>query len=91
VIRAGVLTVARAVLLAGAAALAFFAGGYFTEAQTWAGLAVWLLVAVAAVLGPGALPRRREVWLAIGGLVLFGAWTLLSITWAQIAGESFMD
>ena len=88
-IRAGVLTVARAVLLAGAAALAFFAGGYFTEAQTWAGLAVWLLVAVALVLEPGSLPRSRTVWVAIGGLVLFGAWSLLSITWAPIAGDAY--
>jgi hypothetical protein len=89
VIRAGVLTVARAVLLAGAAALAFFAGGYFTEAQTWAGLAVWLLVAVALVLEPGSLPRSRTVWVAIGGLVLFGAWSLVSITWAPIAGDAY--
>jgi hypothetical protein len=89
VIRAGVLTVARLVLLAGPTALAFFTGGYFPEAQVWAGLAVWLLVAVAAALGGGALPRGREVWLALGGLVLFGAWTLLSITWAPIAGNAY--
>jgi hypothetical protein len=89
VIRAGVLTVARAVLLGGATVLAFLAGGYFTEAQAWAGLAVWLLVAIAVIVAPGALPRAREVWLAIGGLVLFGAWSLLSVTWAPIAGDAY--
>jgi hypothetical protein len=89
VIRAGVLTVARAVLLGGATVLAFFAGGYFTEAQAWAGLAVWLMVAVAVILDPGALPRNRVAWLAIGGLVLFGAWSLLSTTWAPIAGNAY--
>jgi hypothetical protein len=89
VIRAGVLTVARAVLLGGATVLAFFAGGYFPEAQTWTGLAVWLMVAVAVVLVPGALPRGREVWMALSGLFLLGAWSLLSITWAPISGDAY--
>ena len=63
-IRAGVLTVARGVLLAGPTALAFFTGGYFPEAQAWAGLLAWVLVAVALVVVP--LPPRlgRPFWLA---------------------------
>jgi hypothetical protein len=87
--RGGLLLAARGVLLAGATVLAFFAGGYFPEAQAWAGLIAWALVVVAVVLVPGSPPRRRDAWLAIGGLVLFGGWTLLSITWAPIAGSAY--
>jgi uncharacterized membrane protein YidH (DUF202 family) len=87
--REGLLLAARGVLLAGATVLAFFTGGYFPEAQAWAGLVAWALVVLAVVLTPGSLPRRGGAWLAIGGLVLFGAWTLLSITWAPIAGSAY--
>jgi hypothetical protein len=87
--RRGLLLAARAVLLAGATVLAFFAGGFFPGAQAWAGLVAWALVAVAVLLAPGSLPRHRNAWLAIGGLVLFGGWTLLSITWAPIAGSAY--
>jgi hypothetical protein len=87
--RGGLLLAARAVLLAGATVLAFFTGGYFPAAQAWAGLVAWALVVVAVLLVPGSLPRRRHAWLAIGGLVLFGGWTLLSITWAPIAGSAY--
>ena len=87
--RAGVLTVARAVLLSGPTALAFFAGGYFPEAQAWAGLIVWALVAVGLIIKPGPLPRGRPFWLAAGGLALFAGWTLLSITWAPISGNAY--
>jgi O-Antigen ligase len=89
VIRAGVLTVARLVLLAGPTALAFFTGGYFPEAQAWAGLGVWLLVAVALVAGPWPPRLGRPFWLAAGGLFLLGAWSLLSITWAPIRGNAY--
>ncbi len=87
--RAGVLYAARLVLLAGATVLAFFAGGYFTEPQAWGGLAAWVLVAVAIALEPKALPRTRGSWLALGGLALFGGWTLLSMLWAPIAGDAY--
>ena len=83
------LTGARAVLLAGPAALAFFTGGYFDEPRAWAGLVAWLLVAVAAVFGRDVLPRGRAAWLALGGLAGFAAWTLASITWAPIAGSAY--
>jgi hypothetical protein len=89
VIRAGVLTVARLVLLAGPTALAFFTGGYFPEAQAWAGAAVWLLAAVALVLAPRPLPAGRAFWLAAGGLALLAAWSLLSITWSPIRGNAY--
>jgi O-antigen ligase len=89
VIRAGVLTAARLALLAGPVALAFFTGGYFPEAQAWAGLAVWALVALSLVLSAGRRPGGRAFWLAAGGLALLAGWTLLSITWAPIAGNAY--
>ena len=47
----GVLIGARAVLLAGPTALAFFSGGYFDEPRVWAGLVAWLV----AIVGNNAL------------------------------------
>ncbi len=87
--RLGALGAARMALLAGATALAFFSGGYFDEPRAWAGLGAWLLVVVGLLADPRALPRRREAWLALGGLGLFAAWTLLSIAWAPIAGSAY--
>jgi hypothetical protein len=85
----GVLIGARAVLLAGATALAFFSGGYFDEPRVWSGLVVWLVVALAVVAVPHSLPRHRSSWLALGGLAAFAAWTLLSIVWAPVAGSAY--
>ncbi len=83
-------TVARVVLLAGPTVLAFFTGGYFPEAQAWAGLVAWVLVAVALVGGAaaargaaGASGSRRAA------CVLLAAWTLASIAWAPIAGSAY--
>jgi uncharacterized integral membrane protein len=87
--RIGTLTAARVVLLAGPAAIAFFSGGYFDEVRAWAGLGAWLLVVVAMVAEPRAVPHGRAGWLALGGLSLFAAWTLLSITWAPIASNAY--
>ena len=85
----GVLIGARAVLLAGPTALAFFTGGYFDEPRVWAGLIVWLLVAIAAVVHGRSLPRARSAWLALGGLAALAAWTLAPIAWAPIAGSAY--
>jgi O-antigen ligase len=85
----GVLNGARAVLLAGPTALAFFSGGYFDEPRVWAGLVVWLLVALAVVALPRSLPRHRSSWLALAGLAAYAVWTLLSIVWAPIAGSAY--
>ncbi len=85
----GIVTAARVALLAGPTVLAFFSGGYFDEARAWAGLGAWLLVVVAIVSVPGALPRGRNAWVALGGLSLLAGWTLLSITWAPIAGSAY--
>jgi hypothetical protein len=87
--RVGVTYAARLVLLGGATVLAFFSGGYFDQPRAWAGLVAWVLVAVAVAFDGPALPRTRSAWLALGGLALFGAWTLLSITWAPIAGNAY--
>ena len=90
--RAGGLTAARATLLAGATVLAFFSGGYFDQPRAWAGLAAWGLVAVAVLCaGRDALPDRHDhrAWLAVGGLMLWGGWTLASIAWAPLAGSAY--
>jgi hypothetical protein len=87
-VRAAALTVARALALAGPTALAFFAGGYFGEARAWAGAGAWLGVALAAVAG-ARMPRSRPAALALGGLALLAAWTLLSLLWAPIAGNAY--
>jgi O-Antigen ligase len=84
-----VLIGARAVLLAGPTALAFFTGGYFDEPRVWAGLVVWLLVALAALVHGRSLPRARSAWLALAGLAALAAWTLASIAWAPIAGSAY--
>jgi O-Antigen ligase len=82
---------ARVGLLAGPWALAFFAGGYFDEPRIWAGLGAWTLVALAAILSPAPLPRSRGALLAVGGLTLLSALTLVSVTWAPAAGSAWHD
>ena len=69
--------------------LAFFSGGYFDEARAWAGLVVWALVALAAVTAPRLLPGHRAGRIALAGLALFAAWTLLSASWAPIVGDAY--
>jgi O-Antigen ligase len=88
-VRSAALSAARLVLLAGPTVLAFFAGGYFDEPRAWAGLAAWILVAVGLLAQPRPMPRTRVAWLALGGLGLLAAWTLLSILWAPIAGNAY--
>src|SRR5437588_543042 len=85
----GGMSGARAVLLGGPVALAFFTGGYFDEPRAWAGLVAWLLVVVAALALPRALPRGRTALIALGGLAALAAWTLASIAWAPIAGSAY--
>ncbi|MGO9882383.1 MAG: O-antigen ligase family protein [Solirubrobacteraceae bacterium] len=89
--RAAVLTCARFVLLCGPVALAFFSGGYFDGPRAWAGLIAWLLVGVAAAAAPGPPVRSRIAWLAVIGLLLFAAWTLLSYLWSPVIGTAYDD
>jgi hypothetical protein len=87
--RRAVSSVAVAVLLAGPAAVAFSSGGYFATARVWAGLLAWILAAVAILAGGPALPRSTAGRVAVAALVALGFWTLLSVTWAPIAGTAY--
>jgi hypothetical protein len=80
---------ARAVLLAGPTAIAFFTGGYFDSPREVAGVIAWLLVAVAVIVVPRSLPRGPGGRLAIIGLVLLAIWTLVSFSWAPVAGTAY--
>jgi O-antigen ligase len=75
-------------LLVGPTVLAFWSGGYFDSPRAVAGAVAWALVAVALLAGQPQ-PRSRHAVLALGGLALFAAWTLLSILWAPIAGSAY--
>jgi O-Antigen ligase len=88
-VRRALRALALAALLVGPTALAFFAGGYFDSPRVWAGLIAWLLVAVAMIISPRPLPRSLGPAMAILGLGLLAAWTLLSMTWAPIAGSAY--
>ena len=83
------LVVVSVVALTGPAVLAFFAGGYFDGPRVWAGLITWALVAVAMLTSPRPLPTRLGGRLALVGLGLLALWTLLSFTWAPIAGNAY--
>ena len=83
------LLVLGVVALAGPAVLAFFAGGYFDGPRVWAGLVTWALVVVAMFSSPRPLPSRLGGRLALIGLGLLALWTLLSFTWAPIAGNAY--
>ena len=87
--RTGPLLVLSVAALAGPAVLAFFAGGYFDGPRVWAGLITWALVVVAMLSSPRPLPARLGGRLALIGLGLLALWTLLSFTWAPIAGNAY--
>ena len=87
--RAVALNVARAALLAGPTVLAFFTGGYFNGPRDWAGLIAFVLVAVAVIAIKRPLPVTTGGRLAIGGLALLAVWTLVSFTWAPVAGTAY--
>ncbi len=80
---------AAAILLIGPTALAFFAGGYFDSPRVVAGLIAWLLVVVTMLVCRRPLPHTAGPIVAVAGLGLLGAWTLLSFTWAPIAGSAY--
>jgi O-Antigen ligase len=80
---------AAATLLAGPAVLAFFSGGYFDGPRAWAGLIAWLLVAVTIIAVPRPLPGTAGGRLALMGLALLAGWTLISFTWAPVAGSAY--
>ena len=82
------LPLAAGVLLAGPAALAFFAGGYFDTPRLLAGIVAWALVLVVAATTPRPLPASTAGRAALGGLVLLCGWSGVSLFWAPLAGPA---
>jgi O-Antigen ligase len=89
--RKSVLALGAAVLVAGPTALAFFSGGFFDRPRLIAGIAVWALVVVAAVLSPQPLPTTTAGRLALAGIFLLTAWTALSLIWAPLGSRAQDD
>jgi hypothetical protein len=86
-----VAALARLVLLAGPAALAFASGGYFEGPRLVAAIAAWALLAVLLLAARGPLPRGAAFGWAAGGLAALTGWALLSRTWAPLAGPAGED
>ena len=83
-----VSSAAAGCVLAGPTALAFFSGGYQTEARLIAALVAWSLVLALALTGPAPLPRGRAGRVALAGLAALTAWTAVSIAWAPLGGPA---
>ncbi len=77
------------VVLAGPFALAFFAGGYFDEPRSYAGIVVWLVAALAALVVPRPISSSWAVRVALASLAGLAVWTLLSVIWAPLAGAAY--
>ncbi|MBN1527643.1 MAG: O-antigen ligase family protein [Thermoleophilaceae bacterium] len=86
--RRGSLLAGAVVLLATPAVLAFYAGGFFDGSRATAAVLVWGLVLLLAIAGPLPLPAGRAGRVAVAGLAGLAAWSLLSITWAPVAGPA---
>jgi hypothetical protein len=82
---------AALVLLAFPAAVGFAQGGYFAPERLWAAVAAMVVVAIAAVVSPRPLPTSAGGRLAVGGLAGLLAWTVLSRSWAPLAGPAIAD
>jgi O-Antigen ligase len=89
------VTAARAAivgaLLLGPTVLGFFSGGYFDRARLTAGIVAWVAAALAAGVCTRCWPRTRSARLAVGGLALLSAWTILSISWAPLRDAAQQD
>jgi hypothetical protein len=81
------LNTARAALVAGPVALAFFAGGFFDGPRDVALLAAGGVLAVLAATAPaGALvPRHPAARVALVAATAYAGWIALSATWAPVA------
>jgi hypothetical protein len=84
-------TIAAAALLAAPALLGFMSGGFFEGPRLWAGLIVWVAVAVLAVTGHVTLPARGPGLIALLGLVGLAAWTTASIGWSPLRDPALAD
>ncbi len=81
---------AGAVLL-GPVVLSFFSGGFFDKPRLVAGVLVWVVLAIVALLTGLRLPRETPGRLILAGLALLTVLTLASIAWAPLAGRALDD
>lgn len=91
--RARVLAPAAGLVLAGPTILAFRQGGYFDVAHhpmapLIAAAVACVLVLLVALFAPVPLPGRAPGRIALGGLVLYTAWTGASIAWAPVRASA---
>ena len=79
-------------LLVGPAAIAFFTGGINDDPRDLGAVAVWVLVAGAAVVfSPVPVPRARSGRMALGGLAALAVLVSLSALWAPLHGPALDD
>jgi O-antigen ligase len=79
---------ATALLLAGPAALAFFAGGYFDQPRLVAAAVAWAVVLVLAVAGPLPIPASTPGRVAVAGLAGITVWSAISLAWAPLGAPA---
>ena len=72
--------------------LAFDGGSYGLESRAVAAIVLWWTAGLAVVLGLWPLARPPRAALVAGGLLAaFGAWTALSIVWAESAERAVTE
>src|SRR3954454_5319754 len=90
-IRTATLWVAALPLLLAPAIFAFNSGGFFFKPQLFGGIAVFALLAFAALAAPWPLVERGAALAALGALAGLTVWTGLSISWARLLGPATDD
>jgi hypothetical protein len=84
-------TIAAAALLAGPPVLGFISGGFFEAPRLWAGLIVWVGVAVLTATGHVRLPPRGPGRVALLALAGLAAWMTASIAWSPLRDPALAD
>jgi hypothetical protein len=84
--RAGALLSARAALVAGPVALAFFSGGFFDRPRDIALLAAGVVLAVLVTAAPAGqlVPSHPAARVALVAAAAYAGWIALSATWAPV-------
>jgi hypothetical protein len=84
--RAGALLSARAALIAGPVALAFFSGGFFDRPRDIALLVAGVVLAVLVVAAPAGqlVPSHPAARVALVAAAAYAGWIGLSATWAPV-------
>jgi hypothetical protein len=84
--RAGALLSARAALVAGPVALAFFSGGFFDRPRDIALLAAGVVLAVLVAAAPAGqlVPAHPAARVALVAAAAYAGWIGLSVTWAPV-------